>query len=142
MIRVRQMVLEQQQHHQKREAGKILNCPVSYVPLSPRYRTHRTKWHTPASQAKRSRPGNTSSQPAAPFPFVTSSPGPFSLLASPVEPAGEATAAILSPPQPAQTSTFPPSGTAQTGVQPRGEEGSSSESEQEERHSSDNSSSS
>ncbi|KAH6948651.1 hypothetical protein HPB50_025646 [Hyalomma asiaticum] len=56
-----------------REAGKILNSPPSRVPLSPRRRTRRTKRHTPARLAKRSRPGNTSSQPSVPFPSTASS---------------------------------------------------------------------
>ncbi|KAH6931578.1 hypothetical protein HPB50_025467 [Hyalomma asiaticum] len=127
-----------------REAGKILNCPPSRVPLSPRRRTRRTKRHTPARLAKRSRPGNTSSQPSVPFPSTASSQGPFCVPASPFQPAGEAAAAILSPLAPAHTPSSPPSCTDQqeTNVQPREEESSSSESEQEERHSSHFSSSS
>ncbi|KAH6921258.1 hypothetical protein HPB50_027748 [Hyalomma asiaticum] len=128
-----------------REAGMILNCPASRVPLSPRRRTRRTKRHTPVRQAKRPRPGNTSSQPAVPFPSATSSQGPFSLPASPLQPAGDVTAAaILSPPPPEQPSPSPPSSTTlqETSVQPRGEESSSSETEQEEQHSSNASSSS
>ncbi|KAH6935479.1 hypothetical protein HPB50_006179 [Hyalomma asiaticum] len=78
-----------------REAVKILNCPASRVPLSPRRRTHRTKRHTPARQAKSPRPRNTSSQPAVPFLSTTGSQGPFSLPASPLQPAREAAAAAI-----------------------------------------------